>query len=334
VSPLLSRCGAVGLFLSAFIAVSCSLPPKQNGFNRLDTPSASAGAGGDNSTASSTGVGGDFTSSVASTSAASGGPPSCVEAATLVYVLSSENDLYSFDPPNKSFKKIGALGCQTSMQPNSMAVDRNAVAWVNYVDSSGAGDAAGTLFRVSTQDASCTPTGMQLGSGWYRLGMGFASDSVNGSKETLYVAGTGDTQSMLPSPGLAKIDLGSKTLSLVGQFSGALAGQSAELTGSGDARLFGFFTTTPVEVAEISKVSGSILSTKSLPQVETPSYWAFSFWGGDFYLYTAPSDPNRTSNVTRYRPSDNSVDAAYMVNVGFHIVGAGVSTCAPVKPPN
>lgn len=73
-----------------------------------------------------------------------------------------------------------------------------------------------------------------------------------------------------------------------------------------------------------------------LPAVETPAAWAFSFWGGDFYLYTAPdplSDPSRTTNVTRYRPSDGSVDAQYMVNIGFRIVGAGVSTCAPLEPP-
>jgi hypothetical protein len=30
---------------------------------------------------------------------------------------------------------------------------------------------------------------------------------------------------------------------------------------------------------------------------------------------------------------DGSTDAAYMTNLGFTIVGAGVSTCAPVEPP-
>ncbi|MEI8254942.1 MAG: hypothetical protein WCJ30_04645, partial [Deltaproteobacteria bacterium] len=102
-----------------------------------------------------------------------------------------------------------------------------------------------------------------------------------------------------------------------------------------DGRLYGFFTTTPVQIARIDKGTGSTSMARSLPQVETPQAWAFSFWGGDFYLYTAPSesDPTRTSNVTRFRPSDGSVDAAYMTNVGFRIVGAGVSTCAPILPP-
>jgi hypothetical protein len=38
--------------------------------------------------------------------------------------------------------------------------------------------------------------------------------------------------------------------------------------------------------------------------------------------------------VSRYRPSDKSLDAAYMTNIGFHIVGAGVSTCAPTTAVN
>ena len=187
---------------------------------------------------------------------------------------------------------------------------------------------------MSTLDASCQPTSISLYDGWYRMGMGFSSDAAGGAAETLFVTGTdalGGT-----SPGLGRIDIVAGTLAPVGEFSGALNGANAELTGNGDGRLFGFFTTTPVQVAEIDKGSGAIVSTAQLQGVETPFAWAFSFWGGDFYLYTAPDPnafPDRTSNVTRYRPSDGSVDAAYMTNVGFRIVGAGVSTCAPLAPP-
>ena len=69
----------------------------------------------------------------------------------------------------------------------------------------------------------------------------------------------------------------------LGQFSN----QSAELTGTGDARLFGFFTSTPVEVGQLDKGSAQVISSTPLPAVEVPMAWAFSFWGGDFYLYTA-----------------------------------------------
>lgn len=308
------------------------------GPNQFGTGGSGTGAG--NSTGDTTdGVGGtNFTATgVGGSSSATGGGSDCTEAAKLIYVLSTDNDLYSFNPPQKAFKKIGPLGCNTTMQPNSMAVDRNAVAYVNYVESDpfGGGDTAGAVYKVSTADASCQPTSIKLGNGWFRLGMGFSSDAAMGAAEQLFITGTGDPLGG-SSPGLGRIDLMKNNVVPVGQFTGALNGQNAELTGTGDARLFGFFTTSPVEVAEINKQSGAIVTTKQLPKVETPAAWAFSFWGGDFYLYTAPdqlSDPNRTTNVSRYRPSDGSTDPAYMTNIGFTIVGAGVSTCAPIEPP-
>ncbi len=75
--------------------------------------------------------------------------------------------------------------------------------------------------------------------------MGFSTDAMGSTAETLYVTGTG-TVGGGDSPGLGKIDLATKKLVPIKQFSGdaLLVGQSAELTGTGDARLFGFFTTS------------------------------------------------------------------------------------------
>ncbi len=251
----------------------------------------------------------------------------CIERAAFVYVLSQDNELYSFKPDRKEFTKIGVLGCQTDMDPNSMAVDRDAVAWVNYAQ---ADDSAGTLFKVSTEDASCEPTETPLSEGWSRLGMGFSSDLSRPDAEQLFVAGATGT----PGIGLGRID--GPSVKPVGEFSGSLRGASAELTGTGDGRLFGFFTTSPVQLAEIDKETGEIIEATDLPGIETPSAWAFTFWGGDFYFYTAPDrfqSASRTTNVSRYRPSDGSIDTAYMTNIGFRIVGAGVSTCAPIETP-
>jgi hypothetical protein len=284
---------------------------------------------GNQSSATGLGIGGGGLSVGPGGTTGPGGPgPSCSEAATLVYVLSVENDLYSFAPDQKKFTKIGPLGCQTSLTPNSMAIDRDAVAWVNYVSDD---DSQGQVFKVSTADASCAPTSIQLGTGFTRLGMGFATDVAGGTAETLYIAGT-SAMMMSNSPGLARIDFAKNTFTPIGSFTNPLKGQSAELTGTGDARLFGFFTTTPVQVAEINKATGAIKSTKPLPQVQTPLAWAFSFWGGSFYLYTSP-DPSVMSNVAKYDPVSGTVDPEYMTNIGFIIVGAGVSTCAPITPP-
>lgn len=273
------------------------------------------------------GTGGtDFTGTGSASVGATSGGGECTEAATYVYVLSTENELYSFKPDKPMFTKIGTLGCNTPMQPNSMAIDRDATAWVNYVSGDFLGDNAGALYPVSTSDASCKGGPLALPPGWFRLGMGFSSDENGGDAETLYLTGTNG------SVGLGSFDFTSKSVKPLGQFNGTLAGQNAELTGTGDGRLFGFFTTFPVEVAEIAKANGGILNQEQLPEVPTPSAWAFSFWGGDFYLYTSNGLSN--SRVSRYRPSDGSVVVDYVADVGFIIIGAGVSTCAPIAPPN
>ncbi|HEY2516795.1 MAG TPA: hypothetical protein VGI39_38255 [Polyangiaceae bacterium] len=334
-------------------AVACGGSNGGSGFGGDDGGSGSgsgsgAGTGSGTGSGSGSGTGSGNGGSIGG-GIADGGPPGsdgCSDAAKLVYVLSEENDLYSFNPPAKTFTKIGALKCSAQgMTPNSMAVSRDAVAWVNYTS---ADDSMGAIFKVSTTDASCQSTNVSLQQGWTRLGMGFSTDSATSTSETLFVAATGNGINIPLPPipgfdagfpggggaqGLGKLDLTSQTLTPIGNFTGSLAGQSAELTGTGDGRLFGFFTTTPVVVAEIDKTSGATSNPAQLSAVETPTAWAFSFWGGDFYLYTSPGTPNRTSNVTHYSPSNNMVDTAYMTNVGFNIVGAGVSTCAPTTAP-
>jgi hypothetical protein len=209
-----------------------------------------------------------------------------------------------------------------------MAVDRDATAWVNYVASDGLSDTGGWVYRVSTADASCEAApSVTLPSGWFRIGMGFSSDQASGTSETLFVAGTG-----VGSPGLGKIDVLSRTLSPISSFQGdaLLAGQSAELTGTGDGRLYGFFTTSPVRVAQVDKPAAKILSDMPVAGVATPLAWAFSFWGGAFYLYT--SDGLSPSKVTRFDPITKAVDASYVLTAPAVIDGAGVSTCAPLGP--
>lgn len=320
---------------SAFVlavAVGCSAAPGGDKFTGSGASgSGASGMGG--GTTTDTGLGGGFGSSSGTTSS---GMPGCAQAAELVYVLSIDNQLYSFDPGQKQFKLIGTLGCNPPQgaTPNSMAVDRNATAWVNYVADDGLGDdIGGWIYEVSTKDASCKaqPTVTLPSSEWYRLGMGFSTETAGGTAETLFVTGTG-MGGVANSPGLGKIDMTTKKLVTIHQFQGdnLLTGQSAELTGTGDARLYGFFTTTPVRVAQIDKPAAKILSDMPVNGVDTPLAWAFSFWGGSFYLYT--SDGTSNSTVTKFDPTTKSVDSSYVLTAPAVLDGAGVSTCAPIKP--
>jgi hypothetical protein len=303
-------------------AVACSgKAADKNGFPANDGGDLLGGGSGSGSGGSSSGsFGGDGGAS------SSGGGNGCSGQATnYVYVLSAENDLYSFAPNLKQFTKIGPLGCQTSLSPNSMAVDRDAVAYVNYVADD---DSTGAIFQVSTTDASCTGPIMSMPAGWERVGMGYSTNNAGSTAETLYVAGVGS------GIGLGLVDFGIKNVGPIGPFTGTLAGQNAELTGTGNGTLYGFFTTAPVEVAQIDKSNGSTMTPVPMTGVQVPNDWAFSFWGGHFYLYTSQGQgTGNGSNVTDYDPVGGTVNPSYMVGIGFDIVGAGVSTCAPVTAP-
>lgn len=248
----------------------------------------------------------------------------CSEAAKLVYVVSAENDLYSFQPALLMFKRIGTLGCSAgAATPNSMAVGRDGTAWVNYSD--------GRLFKVSTTDASCTGTPFAVRQAGFgnRFGMGFSSNQAGSKDETLYIA---DVES---GRGLAAIDLTTFAVKPVGSFGAGLT-VGGELTGSGDGRLWGFFTTRPqATFARIDKTSGATSDVLPLAGVSTGTHWAFSFWGGDFWFYTADTstNPSATSSVTRMDTQNGNALKVVRANVGFRIVGAGVSTCAPTSIP-
>ena len=265
----------------------------------------------------------------------------CSDAAKLIYVIDDKGTLHSFDPtlittmPASAFKTIGKPNCDFKgpagqAGPNSMAIDRQANAWVC--------DNSGNLFKVSTADASCQSTPFQAGqSGFGKFGMGFASDTDGGTTDTLYVNDNA-TDIMTPdSKGLARVDLSSYALTLIGSFDTSLKGFDAELTGTDNARLYGFFFNSASSVAEIDKSSGHILSNTSVPlnvnlQGMGSIDWAFSFWGGVFYLYSADTSQNPFTDVSEYDPS-TGMTKTVLPQIGFNIVGAGVSTCAPTVPP-
>lgn len=248
----------------------------------------------------------------------------CAAGAELVYVASEERNLYSFDPSKVVFSLLGNIDCAQGIYVNSMAIDRNATAWINYGD--------GSLWKADTQHPVCTATGFlpnQQGVGLF--GMGFAAKSVGAAEDLLFIDD-------LSGGGLGYIDRSTMTLNRLGPFTGALANEDCELTGTSNASLFGFFAGGPLSgdagaasVVALDPSSESALSQWPLSGVDTGSDWAFAAWGGDFYLFTADkydeSDPFTT--VTRFRPSDGTLTVLAQ-NIGFRVVGAGSSTCAPV----
>ncbi|MFT3765805.1 MAG: hypothetical protein QM820_09840 [Minicystis sp.] len=275
----------------------------------------SSGAGADDSTGAGLfdgGFGG---------SGAGGGTPGCAAETQFVYTLTADNELYRFNPPTLEFTLVGVLDCPTAFaSPYSMAVDRDGHAWSVFTD--------GSLFTIDTKNAHCTATSFAPGQhGFLTFGMGFSANAPGSSAETLFVTdsalGSGSTQ------GLAKIDTQTMVLTPIAAYDKIAA--RAEMTGTGDARLFGAFEGSPYVVAEIDKPTAHILSQApqtAINYAPGSSNFAFAFWGGDFWLFVGPGF---STDVFRYRPSDGTT--VLMTTVPQVIVGAGVSTCAPIKPP-
>jgi hypothetical protein len=275
---------------------------------------ASGSGGADTSTGGSVGVGlfdGGPTG-------AGGGLTNCATETQFVYTLTAEEELYRFDPPTLTFTDIGPVNCPTVGTPFSMAVDRNGSAWSVFSD--------GSLWHIDTTDASCTATSfVPWQSGWTTFGMGFSADVAGGATETLYVS----ESSIATTKGLGKIDLTTMKLTPIGMYDKVNA--RAELTGTGDGKLFGAFEGSPYDVAQIDKGTAAIISQAPQAAINYPadsSNFAFAFWGGDFWLFVGPGG---STDVFHYVVATGVTTK--VSSVSFEIVGAGVSTCAPIKPP-
>ena len=223
----------------------------------------------------------------------------------LVYLVSKDDFLYSFDPDRPgmaAYGRVGHIGCSSS-SVDSMAVDQKSIAWVFYGD--------GTLVRVDVRDASCQVTsGIQADPLPRRLGMGFTSNTAGSSEETLYVISA--------RSGLATVAFPSLVLSRVGDL------DDGELTGGNDGRLFLYAPS-----GTLSEVDRHTLQLRTVHPFRTTlahGGYAFARYAGIFYVFT--SHRGGTSRASSYDPKTN-VEKVRDEDLGFQVVGAGQSTRVP-----
>ena len=285
-----------------------------------------AACGDGSSDTASSGEGGSSGASTGAFNTGSGSGQNedgCVDAARSVYVIGKGRELVRFDPEAMTFDQVGEIACPVNggpavgvPTPFSMAVDRGGTAWVLYSD--------GTMYAVDVTDGSCKMTGFMPNQleAFELFGMGFVTDTKDSSTETLYVS------SYSPGDGIGDLSLSDLAIRRVGFYHG-LSG-AAELTGTGDARLYGFFASNPPRVARIDKTDASILQTVDLPDTQIGAGWAFAFWGDGFWMFTAPDGGN--SRLDRLDATTLTLEAE-RDDIGLQVVGAGVSTCAPVAAP-
>ncbi len=253
-----------------------------------------------------------------------GSPGDCAAAATFVYVIDSDNTLYKFDPKVASkaaFTRIGVVDCGAGTSPNSMAVARDGTAYVDLM----AGSTCRGVYKIDIKTAECKgATPFSCGtSGFGQFGMGFSTNSASTTAETLFI---GDTNASK----MATLDPATGAVGVVG----TLPASGPEFTGNAAGELWAFMpqASTP-RVSQIDKATGAALKTYNLSALKSsilvsPSAWAFAFWGGDYYIFLQ-GDIDTSTNVWKMTASGSV--SKYIPNTGLRIVGAGVSTCAPLS---
>jgi len=263
-----------------------------------------------------TGGGGNGSGS-GSGSGSGGGGENCSDSAKFVYTVDSNNTFSRWDATSKSFTDLGTLSCPSSGNPFSMSVDRDTIAWVLFDDN--------RVYRVDiTGNLACTATTWSTQGGLDPLGMGFSSKPPGSTDETLFIAGGGaplfDTGSTL-----AMLNTSTMQSSTVGTVTGW-----PELTGTGNAELWGWFPdSSSPRVEQIDKTTGQGIQTFPLSSLAgEPAAWAFAFWGGDFWIFLQ-KDFELATTVYQIDGSTGSIKGSTPTS-SRRIVGAGVSTCAPV----
>jgi hypothetical protein len=260
--------------------------------------------------------------------------------ATLIYVMGMGNTLYSFDPATRSFATIGKISCPGATgTPFSMAVDRAGVAYVGFSGQMGpTNQEFGTgLFRVDTKTAGCTATTYnEAMNGMFTFGMGFVALAVDGGVDGGIEGGTLDQLFISLDVGgitangvLSTLDTTTFLVTKIGPFSPTPL-PAAELTGTGDGRLFAFSPGTTdggTFIAQVDPMSAKVIGADTIDGVVQGSGWAFGFWGGNFYTFTAPAG---MTTVDEFNPMTKVV-THHFASIDDIIVGAGVSTCAPAS---
>lgn len=260
----------------------------------------------------------------------------CAPKLDLIYVLSDERELWTYDPEQNVFAMVGALGCPTSDGTFSMGVGRDGKAWIQTTTSQGQGN-VGDLFVLDVNDpANCSDPGYTPGAnGWQQFGMGFVSNSMADPCDRLYGQHwDGSPGGFSEGPNFGKLGV-FDPMALQVTTIGATDYNGAELTGTGDGRLYAFGGSPSAKLIQFDKTSAQVLETVPFADFPLTSAFAFAFWGGDFYFFTEGKFPNSKVTKLDYDNSDGGGKALTTVNdaAPILIVGAGVSTCAPVLPP-
>jgi hypothetical protein len=240
-------------------------------------------------------------------------PPAddCSETDDLIYALARDDGrLYTFDPSTLRFTSLGVVDCDTSQTPGSMAVSRDGVAYVRYADN--------VVYELDLATMTCAETSYSdRRTGFDSFGMGYATDSADTWRDQLYVANATHLGVLNPTSG---------NITTLGRMP-----SQSELTGNADGELWAILPLeSPAKLRQLDLTTGAELATiemRSFPNPSNIDTFAFATWSGDFYIFVREYGMGESTDV--YKVTAAGKMSVVLEDVGFDIVGAGVSTCAP-----
>jgi hypothetical protein len=253
----------------------------------------------------------------------------CADPVLYVYLVSTDRVIWRFWPPTLELTKVGLLHCKDPdviEGPFSMAVDRHGTAWIVY--------RSGVLHELDLESGHCSESAYvppSSNADFSVFGMAFTADPQASDEETLYVRDgrTYDPGSEPATRTLGRFDMKSATIVPLAQNPGG----NADLSGTGDGKLYAFRKqpiTGSAEIAEIDPKTGENLSLTSLGDLTIGNAWAVAAWGGDIWMFT--NEAEASTKIIRYRPATGAIDVM-KTDIGPTIIGAGVSSCVPFVPP-
>lgn len=197
-----------------------------------------------------------------------------------VYVLSDEAALYAFDPVARTFAYVLGPVCPTTERPYSMAIDPQGRAWILFSETR----------RIQVFDilapAACSDSGFLPTSPDFPLfGMGFVSPHADAECASLFIHSYSGSGPFREGPGLGRLGVVSGS-PLAPRTLAPTDHDGAEVSGTGDGRLFSFGGVSPAKLTEYDRSTGAVLETVPLTGLPRTNASAFAFFAGDFYFFT------------------------------------------------
>lgn len=256
-------------------------------------------------------------------------PPGCAaDVADSMILLDVDASLYRLTPDTLALEPLGTLVCRGASSAMALTIDREGLLWAMMVDDQGYRG----IYTIDVETLACEATAFvdPIAEDIGVNTLAFVADEPGGETESLYVgANVGGSFDFDNPLSLGRVDLATMDMEIVGTADLVPTGyyQIADLTGTGDSRLFGFFAGDTAAVAELDE-STSALVGYDLLEIGVGSPWAFAQWAGRLWLFS-PGSPG--SQIRAYDPVTQAIEPL-SDGIGIGVVGAAVSTCAPFAP--